>query len=566
MVARRASTLQFIGILIMLLVGSAWPARPALAQSGCTIVQLNDPTTIYPLSVLAPGATWLSGSFTGAVSVDYRNANNQSIAAYNLISDEGYYIPSGTVEIIIQTTGGGIVNLCEQGPATATPTSTATPTPTSTPTPEGVYCDVLPVNNWPAYQQQGLAAGTTITPNGRLWFATGEPAGDQDGNTTTEPITLSSSSLFYFWSRSGDQAPATQITICVPIATPTPTSTATVVIGNPTGTPTGQESLCGNLGSEYRLAYEDTLHSWPVSAFNSNPNNVQIDVGYDIRAIRACARIDFPSDFDFMFIRIYRLSAPSSAFAETFTGNRLMDVFYDFDVEETNPDYPQSVIVSTGADDVAFTGHLQVWVYAPGYQGSSPIPATLTVTSTATPTPTSTPTTTATPTATPTGTWFPTPTAGQVGPTPIGSGAPPPCLVEPTLTADERGPLPTQLTFVFPTWQPLATPTVAATLTLSTTALVVQYNLVSESILAPAATIVAWCDATFGPDGWQRAQTDAAPIVANVGDAFGWLAVFELIGPLTWLLPPILITLLIRIARAILSIIKYVKQILPVVG
>lgn len=95
---------------------------------------------------------------------------------------------------------------------------------------------------------------------------------------------------------------------------------------------------------------------------------------------------------------------------------------------------------------------------------------------------------------------------------------------------------------------------------LSTTALVVQYQLVNESILEPAATIVAWCDATFGPNAWQSAQNDAAPIVANIGDAFGWLAVFELIGPLSWILPPIVITLLIRIARAILSIIKYVKQ------
>jgi hypothetical protein len=119
---------------------------------------------------------------------------------------------------------------------------------------------------------------------------------------------------------------------------------------------------------------------------------------------------------------------------------------------------------------------------------------------------------------------------------------------------------------VFPTWQPLTTPTAVATMVLSTTALVVQYDLITESILEPAATVIAWCDATFGPDGWQRAQTDAAPIVAGVGDAFGWLAVFELIGPLSWLLPPILITLLIRIIRAVLSLIKYVKQIIPVVG
>jgi hypothetical protein len=112
----------------------------------------------------------------------------------------------------------------------------------------------------------------------------------------------------------------------------------------------------------------------------------------------------------------------------------------------------------------------------------------------------------------------------------------------------------------------MPTLTITTTTAISATGAISYTKIIARIFLDPAATITTWCGSTFGTDGWGKAQTDSAPIVVGVSSAFGWLAIFQILGPLSWLLPPILITLLIRIIRAILSLIKYIKQIIPVVG
>jgi hypothetical protein len=77
--------------------------------------------------------------------------------------------------------------------------------------------------------------------------------------------------------------------------------------------------------------------------------------------------------------------------------------------------------------------------------------------------------------------------------------------------------------------------------------------------IEPAATMAAWSDSTFGPDAWAKGEQDGQLLAQRVADAFGWLSVFSMIGALAWLLPPIIINLLIQIARAILSVMAYIR-------
>ncbi|MEM8536212.1 MAG: hypothetical protein AAGF95_35635, partial [Chloroflexota bacterium] len=105
--------------------------------------------------------------------------------------------------------------------------------------------------------------------------------------------------------------------------------------------------------------------------------------------------------------------------------------------------------------------------------------------------------------------------------------------------------------------------TITATMTITDIDALSTTLELATVIIAPVQTMTAWCQQEFGPDGWQKGQVDAGPIVALVGGALGWLALFGLLGPLNWLVPPVLITVLIRVGRAVLSIIKYIKQIIP---
>lgn len=158
----------------------------------------------------------------------------------------------------------------------------------------------------------------------------------------------------------------------------------------------------------------------------------------------------------------------------------------------------------------------------------------------------------------------PSPTAGTV------SGEVPPeampCLPTPTLVmvTGTVGQLP-DLGLVIPTMRPLAT-IVTATVVISASGLITTSQLLFTTVLHPMQTVTTWCQTTFTTDGWAKASADAQPMVDQVAVAFSWLRVIESIGPLAWLIPPVLITLLIRLAKAILSVLKYIKQIIPMIG
>lgn len=138
------------------------------------------------------------------------------------------------------------------------------------------------------------------------------------------------------------------------------------------------------------------------------------------------------------------------------------------------------------------------------------------------------------------------------------------CLAPPTLVpTDNTGNLP-ELGLLVPTMQELPTHvTITATVTITDIDALSTTLELATVIIAPVQTMTAWCQQEFGPDGWRKGQVDAGPIVALVGGALGWLALFGLLGPLEWLVPPVFITVLIRVGRAVLSIIKYIKQIIP---
>lgn len=112
-----------------------------------------------------------------------------------------------------------------------------------------------------------------------------------------------------------------------------------------------------------------------------------------------------------------------------------------------------------------------------------------------------------------------------------------------------------------PTWAPLATLT--ATIEISNSGLISITYQIGTAIARPISETLALSNSRFGPNGWTRGAADASPIAAMFAMAFGFLSFFSLFGQLNWLLPPIFISLLVRTAKALLSIAKYIKQILP---
>lgn len=138
--------------------------------------------------------------------------------------------------------------------------------------------------------------------------------------------------------------------------------------------------------------------------------------------------------------------------------------------------------------------------------------------------------------------------------------APSVCVAPATPEPAQTGQIP-DLAFAIPTLVVLPSMTPAATIT--ATLIISPAHTAISLIMQPVQTAAAWCAGAFGADGYARAQVDAAPVVAGVGEAFGWLAVLGAIGPLAWLLPPLLITVLVKVARPILSAVKYIKQIIP---
>jgi hypothetical protein len=136
------------------------------------------------------------------------------------------------------------------------------------------------------------------------------------------------------------------------------------------------------------------------------------------------------------------------------------------------------------------------------------------------------------------------------------------CVVPHTPVPDVSGPMPV-LSFQVPTMRPL--PTVVTNTYVMSRALAVTNQITSaETAVAewiePAATMAAWSDTTYGPDPWSKGQQDGQELAQHVAAAFGWLSVFSMLGALSWLLPPIVISVLIRIAGAILHVMAYIRE------
>lgn len=115
-----------------------------------------------------------------------------------------------------------------------------------------------------------------------------------------------------------------------------------------------------------------------------------------------------------------------------------------------------------------------------------------------------------------------------------------------------------------PTWEPL--PTIAITVSNELSATLILTGTITAAMIRPVQTLTAWSGQQFGPNGWERGTTAASPFATYILSGLGWLTVFTLLGQLNWLLPPILISVLIRVVKVILSIVKYIKQIIPVAG
>lgn len=119
------------------------------------------------------------------------------------------------------------------------------------------------------------------------------------------------------------------------------------------------------------------------------------------------------------------------------------------------------------------------------------------------------------------------------------------------------GPAPT-FSAGLPNLQPLPTRSgVSAGVT--TTALVGAAQQVVSTAVAPVEQFTSWSD-SLGLQGWDAGAGAAAPVVEQMGQAIGMLAI---IGQLLPILPILLLPFLVIIIRAVLSLVKYVKQIIP---
>ncbi len=188
--------------------------------------------------------------------------------------------------------------------------------------------------------------------------------------------------------------------------------------------------------------------------------------------------------------------------------------------------------------------------------------ATATALAIGTPTATATATASPTPTATLNPNWTPSPTA--IG-TPIAATTPiGVCVAALPTSSTGAGQLP-NLALSLPTLAPLPT-VITSTITISAGLVLSNTAQLIGAFSAPVATLTAWCSSTFGADGWSSGRAAAEPMAGQIMGALGWLAFFGMVGPLAWLLPPIVISLLVRVAKAVFSIVKYIKQIIPFAG
>ena len=103
--------------------------------------------------------------------------------------------------------------------------------------------------------------------------------------------------------------------------------------------------------------------------------------------------------------------------------------------------------------------------------------------------------------------------------------------------------------------------------------------LTATSVISPVMTLIAgWIEPIheitvgesqvsafgLGQDGAVRGQQDAALLSVEIYRALGWLSLFTMLGgPLGAILPVLMIRLSVRMARAMLRIVRYLRIILP---
>ncbi len=140
---------------------------------------------------------------------------------------------------------------------------------------------------------------------------------------------------------------------------------------------------------------------------------------------------------------------------------------------------------------------------------------------------------------------------------------PVPVIRLPTLPPDERGPI--DIVLVVPTLAPLP-PLITNTVAISYAVVITRSQVFATVAARPIQTAAAWVDKQVGPDGFKSGADAAAPMLARIALAIGLLSLLSALGPLLWLLPPLAIALLWRVLRVILSVVRYIKQILPFAG
>lgn len=157
----------------------------------------------------------------------------------------------------------------------------------------------------------------------------------------------------------------------------------------------------------------------------------------------------------------------------------------------------------------------------------------------------------------------PTPT-GTAEPTPTGSPLDEVCVPGVTPAPAQTGQIP-RLSLIIPTLEafPTRTATATAAVTITASLVISPAQTLVAVLIEPVQTVTAWCQTTFA-GGWIEGQSNANTHIAEpVSDSFAWLWLFQYIGPLSWLIPPVLITVLVKVIRPLISLVKYVKQILP---
>ncbi|PDW01407.1 hypothetical protein [Candidatus Chloroploca asiatica] len=159
---------------------------------------------------------------------------------------------------------------------------------------------------------------------------------------------------------------------------------------------------------------------------------------------------------------------------------------------------------------------------------------------------------TPTPTATRTGTPGPTWTPGTVASICIEPATPPPA---------QTGQLP-DLILIIPTLDPLPSFTPSPT-GITSSVIISPVQTMLAGVSRPVQTVAAWSDGVFGEGGYALAVEQTEPIVDTVSLSFGWLAILADIGPLAWLLPPLVITVFVYAAKPIISLVRYIKQLIP---